>query len=208
MLVGRSLQGVGGGGIIALSEIIVTDLVPLRVRGVWFGYLSSMWALGSVTGPVSFAPFVLLFEPEADAYVGVVGHRRCLRAECVVEMDLLYQPANHWPRARLRHRLFETQFCRGVVYGEAGAFRLDWSSVVHLFDDLRVDSHYLGRRLVSVGQLAYAGESCNCSLGLLASDSIGDSCDREADVARYPCFLVLLGLPALFCTSDILRLSL
>ncbi|KAK2773228.1 hypothetical protein FQN52_006018 [Onygenales sp. PD_12] len=52
MLVGRSIQGVGGGGIIALSEIIVTDLVPLRVRGQFFGILSSMWSLGSVLGPI------------------------------------------------------------------------------------------------------------------------------------------------------------
>ncbi|KAJ9309632.1 hypothetical protein DTO217A2_922 [Paecilomyces variotii] len=52
MLVGRSLQGVGGGGIIALSEIIVTDIVPLRLRGNYFGILSAMWSIGSVTGPI------------------------------------------------------------------------------------------------------------------------------------------------------------
>ncbi|KAH6716538.1 major facilitator superfamily domain-containing protein [Leptodontidium sp. MPI-SDFR-AT-0119] len=52
LLVGRSLQGVGGGGIIVLCEIIVTDLVPLRFRGTWLGYLSSMWAIGSVTSPI------------------------------------------------------------------------------------------------------------------------------------------------------------
>ena len=52
MLVGRSIQGVGGGGIIALSEVIVTDLVPLRLRGKYFGILSSMWSVGSVTGPI------------------------------------------------------------------------------------------------------------------------------------------------------------
>jgi MFS family permease len=52
MLVGRTVQGVGGGGIIALSEIIVTDLIPLRYRGQYFGILSAMWSLGSVTGPI------------------------------------------------------------------------------------------------------------------------------------------------------------
>lgn len=52
MLTGRSLQGVGGGGIIALTEILVTDLVPLRHRGAWAGVIGAMWALGSVTGPV------------------------------------------------------------------------------------------------------------------------------------------------------------
>jgi predicted MFS family arabinose efflux permease len=33
MLVGRSIQGIGGGGIMTLGEILVTDLVPLSVRG-------------------------------------------------------------------------------------------------------------------------------------------------------------------------------
>ncbi|KAJ5085231.1 hypothetical protein N7532_010002 [Penicillium argentinense] len=52
MLVGRSIQGVGGGGIIALAEIVITDLVPLRYRGQYFGILSGMWSIGSVTGPI------------------------------------------------------------------------------------------------------------------------------------------------------------
>ena len=52
LLVGRSLQGIGGGGLISLTEIVVTDLVPLRLRGKWFGIISGMWSLGSVTGPI------------------------------------------------------------------------------------------------------------------------------------------------------------
>ncbi|PGH12242.1 hypothetical protein AJ79_04422 [Helicocarpus griseus UAMH5409] len=52
MLVGRSIQGIGGGGIIAITEVIVTDLVPLRLRGNYFGIISAMWSLGSVTGPI------------------------------------------------------------------------------------------------------------------------------------------------------------
>lgn len=52
MLVGRSIQGIGGGGIIALTNVILTDLVPLRYRGNWVGILGAMWAIGSVSGPV------------------------------------------------------------------------------------------------------------------------------------------------------------
>jgi MFS family permease len=52
ILVGRSIQGIGGGGVIALTEIVVTDLVPLRERGKWFSFISSMWALGTVVGPL------------------------------------------------------------------------------------------------------------------------------------------------------------
>ena len=52
ILVGRSIQGVGGGGIISLTEIIVTDMVPLRERGKWFSFLSAMWSVGTVVGPL------------------------------------------------------------------------------------------------------------------------------------------------------------
>jgi len=36
MIIGRSIQGIGGGGILTLGEILVTDLVPLSVRGGMF----------------------------------------------------------------------------------------------------------------------------------------------------------------------------
>lgn len=52
LLVGRGIQGVGGGGIMSLTELLITDLVPLRERGMWFGYQSLTWAVGSVTGPL------------------------------------------------------------------------------------------------------------------------------------------------------------
>jgi MFS family permease len=57
VLVGRTIQGVGGGGIIALTEIVVTDLVPLAQRGQWFSLLSAMWSVGTVTGPLIGAGF-------------------------------------------------------------------------------------------------------------------------------------------------------
>lgn len=52
LLAGRTIQGVGGGGIIALFEVLITDLVPLRQRGKWFGYQSAVGAVGTVIGPV------------------------------------------------------------------------------------------------------------------------------------------------------------
>ncbi len=52
LLIGRTIQGVGGGGIILLNRIIITDLVPLRQQGAYLGITNAMWALGSVTGPV------------------------------------------------------------------------------------------------------------------------------------------------------------
>lgn len=52
LLAGRAVQGVGGGGVVVLAEIIITDVVELRRRGNYFAALAAMWAIGSVLGPV------------------------------------------------------------------------------------------------------------------------------------------------------------
>jgi MFS family permease len=57
VLVGRTIQGIGGGGVIVLSEILITDLIPLRQRGKWTGHLSMMWSLGTIAGPLAGGAF-------------------------------------------------------------------------------------------------------------------------------------------------------
>ncbi|KEZ42428.1 Major facilitator superfamily transporter [Scedosporium apiospermum] len=57
IVAGRVIQGAGGGGIIALTEVIVTDLVPLADRGRWFAILSAVWSVGTVAGPLIGAGF-------------------------------------------------------------------------------------------------------------------------------------------------------
>lgn len=52
LLIGRSIQGIGGGGLSALTYVIVSDMVDLRSRGKWFSFISLQWAIGSVSGPV------------------------------------------------------------------------------------------------------------------------------------------------------------
>ena len=69
MLVGRALQGVGGGGLILLNDIVITDLVPMRQRGAYFGILGGIWAVGTVTGPVVGGAF-------AYKASWVIGHPR------------------------------------------------------------------------------------------------------------------------------------
>jgi len=52
MLLGRTIQGIGGGGVILLNDVIITDLVPMRLRGAYFGIIGAVWGFGSVSGPV------------------------------------------------------------------------------------------------------------------------------------------------------------
>lgn len=52
LFAGRSLQGIGGGGIMTMGQVIYADIVPLRQRPKYFSLVLGSWALGSVLGPL------------------------------------------------------------------------------------------------------------------------------------------------------------
>ena len=52
LIASRAIQGVGGGGLIVLPNIAVSDLFSMRNRGMYFGILGMVWALASAVGPV------------------------------------------------------------------------------------------------------------------------------------------------------------
>jgi predicted MFS family arabinose efflux permease len=51
MIAGRAVQGIGGGGINLMIELIVSDLVPLRQRGAYIGVVFAVFSLGTALGP-------------------------------------------------------------------------------------------------------------------------------------------------------------
>lgn len=52
LIAGRAIQGIGGGGISFLLQLIVCDLVPLRERGTYMGYVLLFFMIGTATGPI------------------------------------------------------------------------------------------------------------------------------------------------------------
>ncbi|MCO5565650.1 hypothetical protein L7F22_019324 [Adiantum nelumboides] len=52
LVIGRGVQGIGGGGIQTIAEIVLSDLTTLRERGIFVGLVSLVFAVATFIAPV------------------------------------------------------------------------------------------------------------------------------------------------------------
>ena len=52
LIAGRAVQGIGGGGLMILSQAIIADIIPARERGRFMGMIGGVFGLAAVLGPL------------------------------------------------------------------------------------------------------------------------------------------------------------
>lgn len=52
LIVARVIQGIGGGGLVVLTNICIGDLFSPRRRGAYYGIIGGVWAIASSVGPI------------------------------------------------------------------------------------------------------------------------------------------------------------
>jgi EmrB/QacA subfamily drug resistance transporter len=51
LILGRAVQGIGGGGLISGAFTVIADIFPPRERGKWIGLLGATFGIASIIGP-------------------------------------------------------------------------------------------------------------------------------------------------------------
>jgi MFS family permease len=50
LVAARAFAGIGGGGMTTVVSILMSDIIPLRERGKWQGYVNIIYATGAASG--------------------------------------------------------------------------------------------------------------------------------------------------------------
>ncbi|KAI0118890.1 major facilitator superfamily [Nemania sp. FL0031] len=101
LCIARAVAGAGGGGMNAVVTILVTDLVSLRDRGVWQGYINIVFAAGMSAGA-----------PIGGLFADTIGWRWAFIVQCPIALlaflsvylvlHLPHTDHSHWSAKFLR----------------------------------------------------------------------------------------------------------
>lgn len=86
--IARAIAGIGGGGMSALSSIITTDIIPLRMRGIYQGYANLIYGLGQFTGPILGSAFLAWNEESGWRWMFLIQVPMVIVAGILVQMHV------------------------------------------------------------------------------------------------------------------------
>ncbi|TIN17883.1 MAG: MFS transporter [Mesorhizobium sp.] len=97
LIVGRAIQGAGGGGLFALSQTVIGDLVPPRERARYSAWIAGTWAVASIAGPLLGGTFAEHLHWSLIFWINIpLG---------LVAMAIINKPLRKLPIAAKHHRI-------------------------------------------------------------------------------------------------------
>ncbi|WP_067140961.1 MDR family MFS transporter [Microtetraspora malaysiensis] len=126
LIVFRGVQGLGGGGLMALAMAVIADVVPPRDRGRYQGLFGGVFGLASVAGPLVGGFFT---DHATWRWIFWINLPIGVAALAVIAVAL------HLPRATVRHRidypgavLLVAAVCSVLMVTVWGGRTYDWGS--------------------------------------------------------------------------------
>ncbi|KAJ7347852.1 iron permease [Mycena albidolilacea] len=129
-----TVTGIGGGGIVTLTQIITSDLVPLAERGKYQGLIGMIWCLASFIGP----PIGGALASQGNKAWRWLFYLNLPLAGIAFTLVVRYLSVNH-PEGSIRHKLAQVDWLGNaiVIAGTGlaiigltwGGVRYPWASV-------------------------------------------------------------------------------
>lgn len=185
LILARGLQGLGGGGLIPISQTVISDLVAPKERGQFQTYFSITWVTASIGGPLLGGLFSEIVHWSMIFWINIpLG----IIAVVLVITKLGKLPVNHMRR----HvdvsggMMLMTSSILFVLAMTWGGVRYDWNSVLVLgllggtlllalafvVHALRIHEPFLPLPLLSGRVVPYAMVTSACCMGGLVGLSI------------------------------------
>jgi fucose permease len=92
LIAARAVQGIGGGGLIILVNICISDLFSMRNRGPYFGIIGMVWAFASAVGPILGGVFT---EKVSWRWCFYINCKSCRKSEGTITN---VRSTHHWNR--------------------------------------------------------------------------------------------------------------
>ena len=98
----RAVQGLGAGGLMALTFVIIGDIVPPRERGRYQGYFGAVWGLSSVAGPLLGG-----FFSDRSTILGIAGWRWIfyINIPFAIAALIITSAVLHIPKVKREHKI-------------------------------------------------------------------------------------------------------
>lgn len=142
LILARGLQGLGGGGLIALAQTIVADLVPPKERGKYQVYFASVFMTASLLGPVLGGFFAEHMHWSVIFWINLpLG---------LVALFIAFHSLKKLPRHDRPHRLDLLGAVLMVVATVALLLALSWGGIRHPWFSLPIFGLFAGSFLVWV----------------------------------------------------------
>ena len=177
LILGRGLQGIGGGGILPLCQSVIADVVAPRERGRYQAYMGVVWVTSGVAGPVLGGA---LAEHLHWSLIFWINVPLCLGAALLTHIHL-----KRIPRHDRRHKLDVLGAVLMMALGHSAAARADLGRhaiFLAVGGDRRAD-----RRLVllsAVVRLA-AGARARAVPAAHRAEQSGDAHGHDLGLARH-----------------------